>query len=93
MTSNIQIGKIIEIKMSEKEFRMERLAKQLDIPEQVLSLMLKNDDLGCNVLFRISKILDYDFFSLYSWHLNHVVDPGGGDERNATGMDETSVSS
>jgi predicted transcriptional regulator len=78
MVRNIQIGKFISGKISDKNLQMEDVAKQLDIPESVLSLMLKNDDLGCNVLFKICKILDYDFFGHYSYHLNNHPFSGKG---------------
>ena len=81
MVRNIQIGKLISGKISEKKLQMEDVAKQLEIPESVLSLMLKNDDLGCNVLFKMCKILDYDFFRYYSYHLNHHTITDNGNEK------------
>jgi len=69
MVSNIHIGKVISGTMAEKEITVESLATKIDMPESILSLMLKNDDLGCNILFKISKALEYDFFHYYSVHL------------------------
>jgi len=81
MVRKVQIGKVITGKISEKDLKMEDIARQLEIPEPVLSLMLKNDDLGCNVLFRMSQILDYDFFRHYSFYLNnHSVSQNGYDK-------------
>ena len=81
MVRKVQIGKLITGKISEKDLKLEDIAKQLEIPEPVLSLMLKNDDLGCNVLFRMSQILDYDFFQHYSFYLtNHPVSKNGYDK-------------
>ena len=71
MVRKIQIGKLISGKISEKEIQMEDIAKKLEIPEPVLSLMLKNDDIGCNILFKLSQILEYDFFRHYSHYLKH----------------------
>lgn len=72
MISKLHIGKIISELMIEKNISHKDIAKQLDVPEPILSLMLKNDDLGCNILFKLSKILDYDFFRHYS---NHLIYP------------------
>ena len=83
MTRNILIGKLISEKIAERKLQMEALAKQLEIPEPVLSLMLKNDDLGCNVLFKLSRILEYDFFRYYSRHLKHSLISENGTESNA----------
>lgn len=77
MVNNIHIGKVISGTMAEKAITIESLATKIDMPESILSLMLKNDDLGCNILFKISKALDYDFFQYYSVHLNQklIADP------------------
>jgi hypothetical protein len=72
MISKLYIGKIISEKLTEKDISKKDIAKQLDIPESILSLMLKNDDLGCNVLFKICHILDHDFFRYYS---NQLTNP------------------
>jgi plasmid maintenance system antidote protein VapI len=71
MTSKLHIGKIISEQLAEKNISNRDIAKQLDIPESIFSLMLKNHDLGCNILFKISKILDHDFFQYYSNYLTY----------------------
>jgi hypothetical protein len=69
MISKLHIGKIISERLIEKDISHKDISKQLDIPESIFDLMLRNDDLGCNILFKISKILDHDFFHHYSNHL------------------------
>jgi hypothetical protein len=71
MISKVHIGRIISERLIEKDISHKDIAKQLDIPESIFSLMIKNDDLGCNLLFKISKILDHDFFRHYSKNLNY----------------------
>ena len=71
MIRKLHIGKIISEKMIEKNISHKDISIQLDIPESIFSLMIKNDDLGCNVLFKISKILDHDFFHHFSNHLHY----------------------
>jgi hypothetical protein len=73
MVRNVHIGKVITGTLADREVSIESLATKIDMPENILSLMLKNDDLGCNVLFKISKALEYDFFGYYSFHLNHTI--------------------
>ena len=69
MIQKLHIGKIISEILSQKEVSHQDIARRLDIPESIFALMLKNDDVGCNILFRISKILDHDFFHHYSKQL------------------------
>ena len=69
MVRNIRIGKVISGTLSERNITLDDLAKKVEIPERILSLMLKNDDLGCNVLYKISSVLEYDFFRYYSFQL------------------------
>jgi hypothetical protein len=71
MIRKLHIGKIISEIMIEKDISHKDISNQLDIPESIFGLMIKNDDLGCNVLFKISKILDHDFFIHYSNHLHY----------------------
>ena len=71
MIGKLHIGKIISEIMVKKNCSHKEIAEQLGIPEPIFDLMLRNDDLGCNILFRISKILDHDFFRHYSNHLTY----------------------
>ncbi|MEI6899280.1 MAG: hypothetical protein WCL00_05340 [Bacteroidota bacterium] len=69
MDRAIHIGKVISWTLADRNISIEFLANKVDVPERILSLMLKNDDLGCNILYRISHALDYDFFRYYSTQL------------------------
>jgi plasmid maintenance system antidote protein VapI len=69
MIRKLHIGKIISEKIIEKDISYTEIAGRLHIPESIFTLMMKNDDLGCNILFRLSQILDHDFFHYYSRHL------------------------
>jgi hypothetical protein len=73
MVRHVHIGKVISGTLAERELTVESLATKVEVPENILSLMLKNDDLGCNILYKISKALEYDFFRFYSFHLIHTT--------------------
>lgn len=72
MERTIHIGKVISGTLADRDISIEFLANKVDVPERILSLMLKNDDLGCNILYRISNALEYDFFRYYSSQLNQT---------------------
>ena len=78
MVKNVHIGKVISGTLEERELSVKTLATKVDVPESILSLMLKNDDLGCNVLYKISQALEYDFFRYYSFHLIHTTSADKG---------------
>ena len=73
MGNHIHIGKVITGTLEERDVSLEHLASKVDVPESVLSAMLTNDDIACDVLYKISKALEYDFFRYYSFHLIHTT--------------------
>lgn len=66
---NIQIGKLIELRMKECAISLERAANFLDVNEDEIEGMYREKSLNCEVLLRWSKLLKYDFFRIYSQHL------------------------
>ena len=73
MVNKVHIGKVITGTLEERDLSIKSLASKVDVPESMLSNMLKNDDIACNVLYKISQALEYDFFRYYSFHLIHTT--------------------
>ncbi|MFP3598669.1 transposase [Chryseobacterium sp. SIMBA_029] len=65
----INIGLSIQEGVAEKEIEMERICKFLNCSEEEVLQMYASADLDTEVLLRWSKLLEYDFFRLYSQHL------------------------
>ncbi|WP_300669957.1 transposase [Soonwooa sp.] len=66
---DIFIGKYIEERIKESGISLERLAKFVGIKEEEIKQVYDCQSIDANQLLRFSKILEYDFFRLYSQHL------------------------
>lgn len=66
---NIHIGKLIKQRMQECEVDAERAARFLDVGEDEIEPMFENKNIESSLLLRWSKLLQYDFFRIYSQHL------------------------
>jgi len=66
---NIHIGKLIHFRVSENKIDLSRICRFLDCTEQEVNGMYLQEDLPTNILMRWSKLLEYDFFRIYSQHL------------------------
>ncbi|SFN40310.1 hypothetical protein SAMN05421594_2608 [Chryseobacterium oleae] len=65
----IKIGAFIKQKVSEENIEMGRIINFMNTPEERILKMYESDSLDCDQLLRWSKLLEYDFFRLYSHHL------------------------
>ncbi|HCA09428.1 transposase [Chryseobacterium sp.] len=72
---NIHIGTLIETKLKEEEISMERVCAFFKLETQEILQMLKLDSLETEILLKWCKILEYDFFRLYSQHLIFYAPP------------------
>jgi hypothetical protein len=66
---NIHIGELIHQKVIENNIEELRICKFLHCDTIVLTEMYKSESLDTNILLRWSKLLEYDFFRVYSQHL------------------------
>ncbi|WP_300687938.1 transposase [Chryseobacterium sp.] len=66
---NIHIGKLIHFRVSENKIDLQRICRFLDCTENEVNAMYLQEDLPTNILMRWSKLLEYDFFRIYSQHL------------------------
>lgn len=73
---NIHIGSLIEKKVAESEIKSYRICKFIHCTEAQISEMYKAPSLDTDLLLRWSKLLEYDFFRLYTQHLILYAPPG-----------------
>lgn len=66
---NIHIGQIIRQRVLESGIDTDRICKFLNCSEDEISTMYTSKSLDSAVLLRWSKILEYDFFRIYTQHL------------------------
>lgn len=66
---DIHIGQLIFQLVSEKEIDADRIVKFLKVPPTKIAEMYLSKDLSTEILLLWSKLLEYDFFRIYSQHL------------------------
>lgn len=66
---HIHIGELIEKRVCETQTDILRITNFLDCTEEEIRTMYKSKDLNADILLRWSKLLDYDFFRIYTQHL------------------------
>lgn len=66
---NIHIGSLIKLKVDEQDIEISRICKFLKTSEYEIEQMYKAKVINTEVLLRWSKLLEYDFFRIYSQHL------------------------
>lgn len=67
--NKIHIGEIIKQKLAEQERSVAWLARQIHIDASYLRKILKNNNIHVDLLLRISKTLNYNFFI----HFSHII--------------------
>ncbi|KPH13899.1 transposase [Chryseobacterium sp. ERMR1:04] len=65
----IHIGQFIKERVAEQEITMERICNFLHKDEEVVEELLASKSMDTELLLRWCKLLEYDFFRLYSSHL------------------------
>lgn len=65
----IHIGTLIHHLVTERGIEISRICHFLKCPEEEIKQMYKVKSLDTETLLRWSKLLEYDFFRLYSQHL------------------------
>ncbi|AZA90261.1 Helix-turn-helix domain of resolvase [Chryseobacterium nakagawai] len=65
----IHIGECIEEKVKQENIEMDRLMRFLDVSEEEILKMYKEPEITTYMLLKWSKVLEYDFFRIYSQHL------------------------
>ena len=66
---HIHIGKFIRLRVGESGIDTTRICNFLDCDEKRLEKMYEKETLEADLILRWSKLLEYDFFRLYTQHL------------------------
>ncbi|MBN9338059.1 MAG: transposase [Chryseobacterium sp.] len=77
---DIHIGQMIKTRVEENNTDIERICNFLSCTEKDAHNMYEQQDLSTDILLKWSKLLEYDFFRLYSQHLI-LYAPSAADEK------------
>ncbi|MDR6461978.1 helix-turn-helix domain-containing protein [Chryseobacterium sediminis] len=66
---NIHIGSLIKLRIEERNINILRICKFLKCTEDELNFMLSEKSLDSEIILKLSTLLEYDFFRLYSQYL------------------------
>jgi len=78
----IHIGKLVKELWQKKEISVERTCKFLKCREEDINLMFRQKAMETDTLLRWSKLLEYDFFRIYSQHLILFAPKASGKKEN-----------
>lgn len=65
----IHIGQMIEKRASECGIDKSHICSFLEITEDQTNLLFRSENISTEILLRMSKFLNYDFFRIYSQHI------------------------
>ncbi|RQO35589.1 transposase [Chryseobacterium sp. KBW03] len=80
---NIHIGKFIQLRVKENNIDLPRICNFMKCTEMEITEMYLQENLSTNTLLRWSKLLEYDFFRLYSQHLILYAPPSASFKEQA----------
>lgn len=66
---NIHIGALVNQTVTERKIELSRICNFMHCSEEEVNEMYKTEGLDTEILLKWSKLLDYDFFRIYSQHL------------------------
>lgn len=66
---HIHIGKYLKTKVEESQISQDRISNFLNATDDEIRVMYRSESIDTHLLLRWSKLLEYDFFRLYSQHL------------------------
>lgn len=73
---DINIGVIVKLRMEECSMSIKRAQNYFKCSEEEILFMLSQDHIDTEKLLKWSKLLEYDFFRLYTQHLILYAPPG-----------------
>lgn len=78
---NIYLGKLINERVMECKVEMPRICKFMKCSEEEILKMYKAKSIDTDKLLRWSKLLEYDFFRIYTQHLILYAPPSAKDKK------------
>ena len=79
---NIHIGQMIEKIVAESGIEISRLCNFMKFTEEEITKTYNEENLPTDVLLKWSKILEYDFFRIYSQHLILYAPPSANENKS-----------
>ena len=86
---NIHIGEYIKEMVDHKNISIDRICNFLGKDEDFIESTYKSKSIDTEILLRWSKLLEYDFFRLYSSHLILYAPPSAVNKTNAPKKETT----
>ena len=81
---NIHIGQMIQKEVAESGIEMSRICNFFKCPEEEIKEMYTQENLSTDIILKWSKLLEYDFFRLYTQHLILYAPPSAIIEKRKT---------
>ncbi|ASK31481.1 transposase [Chryseobacterium sp. T16E-39] len=85
---DIHIGKLIHDRANNLQIPIQRITKFLNCKENDVENMYEQKSMDTFLLLRWSKLLEYDFFRIYTGHLILYAPPSKPDKSPATKKDD-----
>ena len=79
---NIHIGQMIEKRVTESGIEISRICNFFKCTKEEIQTIFEQESVDSNLLLKWSKILEYDFFRIYSQHLNLYAPPSAVISKN-----------
>ena len=79
---HIHIGQMIEKIVAESGIEISRLCNFMKFTEEEITKTYNEENLPTDVLLKWSKILEYDFFRIYSQHLILYAPPSANENKS-----------
>ena len=81
---NIHIGQMIKERIAESEMETLRICNFFNCTEDEVIEMHQQENLPTDILLKWSKLLEYDFFRIYSQHLILYAPPSAKEQDSKT---------
>lgn len=79
---SIHIGKMIENTVADKRIEMSRICNYFKCSDDEIVKMYQSKSLDTEILLKWSKLLQYDFFRMYTQHLMLYAPPSANEKRS-----------
>lgn len=79
---NIHIGQMIEKRVTESGIEISRICNFFKCTKEEIQTIFEQESVDSNLLLKWSKILEYDFFRIYSQHLILYAPPSAVISKN-----------
>lgn len=86
---NIHIGQMIEKKVAESGIEMSRICNYFKCSDDEIVKMYQSKSLDTEILLKWSKLLQYDFFRMYTQHLILYAPPSANEKRSKENKKQT----